>query len=76
MGIDRWKQEHRNWRPNGVRFVASEPRADEPSAATPSLVSSEKPLGEKPRVAKRQAASSSSSTGRAADKVKSKQGKR
>jgi hypothetical protein len=76
MGIDRWKQEHRNWRPNGVRFVASETPPDEPLSATPSLVPSEKTLGAKPRVAKKQAASPSGSADRSSDKIQPKRSKR
>ena len=76
MGIDRWKQEHRNWRPNGVRFVVPDAQPDEPASAAPSLVPSEKPPGANSRVAKKRATSSSGDAGRAADKVKSKQGKR
>ncbi len=70
MGIDRWKQEHRNWRPNGVKFVAPDAQPDAPSSAAPSLVPSEKPPSATSRTAKKQTASSSG------DKVKSRQGKR
>jgi hypothetical protein len=72
MGIDRWKQEHRNWRPNGVKVVVPEPQPDEPSAVAPPLVPSEKTSDTKPRGAKKQATSSSGSPRRTAAKVKSK----
>ncbi len=72
MGIDRWKQEHRNWRPSGVRL---ETQPDEPLSAAPSLVPSEKTPSAKPRVATKQAASSSSAN-RSDDKAQPKRSKR
>ncbi len=31
MGIDRWKQEHRNWRPSGLKLVTPDTDREEPS---------------------------------------------
>lgn len=76
MGIDRWRQEHRNWRPNGVKLVVPETQADEPSPAAPSLVPGGKTPSAKPGVAKKQAASSSANANPSSDKAQAKRGKR
>jgi hypothetical protein len=73
MGIDRWKQEHRNWRPSGVTLVASDTEPDKPP---PSAVPNEKTPTAKPRAAKQQAGSSSGSVDRSTDKLKSQRSKR
>lgn len=39
MGIDRWKQEHRNWRPSGLKLVTPDDDREEPS-----------PPSERPRI--------------------------
>jgi hypothetical protein len=72
MGIDRWKQEHRNWRPGGVRLVVPEMQPDEPSEE----ILSEKTSIPKPRVAKKQAAPASDSADRPSDNVQPKRSKR
>ncbi len=73
MGIDRWKQEHRNWRPSGVTLVASD---TEPNTPSPSAAPSEKTPAAKPRSAKQQAGPSSGSVDRSTDKLKSQRSKR
>ncbi|MEH2513988.1 hypothetical protein V1291_005342 [Nitrobacteraceae bacterium AZCC 1564] len=80
MGIDRWKQEHRNWRPSGARHVVRETEPDEPSPPALSVAPREKPPSAKPRAAKKQAASSSGSSSgsgnRSSDDVQPKRSKR
>jgi hypothetical protein len=74
MGIDRWKQEHRNWRPSGVRLIVPETQLDESTA--PSLVPNDKASSAKPRAAKKTASASSGRAASAADKATPKRSKR
>lgn len=74
MGIDRWKQEHRNWRPSGVRHVV--PEAEPNETAVAPIEPSEKALNAKPRAAKKQSSSSSSRAMNASDKAQPKRSKR
>jgi hypothetical protein len=71
MGIDRWKQEHRNWRPGGTRLMPSEP--DEP---LPTALSSEKTPSATRRAAKKQAGPSASNAASASKEAQPKQRKR
>ncbi|WP_424630768.1 hypothetical protein [Bradyrhizobium sp. SYSU BS000235] len=68
MGIDRWKQEHRNWRPSGVKVVVPEMQPEEPPAA---LIASEKTSS-----AAKKANSSASRAASATDKAQPKRSKR
>lgn len=76
MGIDRWKQEHRNWRPNGVRLVISDAQVDAPAPAAASPAPGDKTSGAKPRAVKKPTASPSSDTKRSSEKIQAKRGKR
>jgi hypothetical protein len=72
MGIDRWKQEHRNWRPSGVKLVVPDAQREEPS---PTPAPSEKTSGPKPRVVKKPTGSSSNGVTSAIDKAVPKRSK-
>ena len=43
MGIDRWKQEHRNWRPSGLKLVTPDDDREEPSSPSERARTQKKP---------------------------------